>query len=148
MKHAYSFWDLLKINNEQFLIKSISHTAGHLPQIISCQLPKHTSPAPSIHVHLNSRPETENVQAIKRFKWIHTLILTDIADAEPPLIGAVVSWPAQKKLVASGGDVEGCGEVTTQCRQCLTMNCGSFKRNRRERQFAGGLLHQITPVKK
>lgn len=112
------------------------------------QLPKHTSSAQSTHAHSNSRPETGNVQAIKRFKWIHTLILTDIADAEPPLIGAMVSWPAQKKLVAGGGDVEGCGEVTTQCGQCLTVNCGSFKWNKRERQFSGGLLYQIIPVKK
>lgn len=73
-------------------MKSIaSHTAGHLPKIMPCQLPKHTCSAQSTHAHSNSRPETGNVQAIKRFKWIHTLILTDIADAEPPLIGAVVS---------------------------------------------------------
>lgn len=49
--------------------------------------------------------------------------------------------------MARGGDVEGGREVTAQCGQGLTMNCGSFKRNRRERQFAGGLLYQIIPVK-
>lgn len=60
-------------------------------------------------------------------KWIHTLILTDIADSESLLIGAVVSRPAQQELMASGGDVERSGNVTTQSGQGLTVDCRSLK---------------------
>lgn len=34
--------------------------------------------------------------------------------------------------MAGGGDVEGCGEVTAQCSQRLTVNCGSFTKKRVE----------------
>lgn len=46
--------------------------------------------------------------------WIHTLILTHISDVEAASAGAVVRGPAQQQLVACGGQVEGCFNVTTK----------------------------------
>lgn len=56
---------------------------------------------------------------------IHTLVLTNIANFEAPLVRAVVRRPADQELVTRGRDVEGGRQVTAQRRQCGTVGCGT-----------------------
>lgn len=51
------------------------------------------------------------------------MVLTNIANFEASLIGAVVRRPADQELVAGGGEVKGRRQVTAQGRQSGAVGC-------------------------
>lgn len=65
-------------------------------------------------------------------KWIHTLILTHVSDVEATSIGAMVRRPAQQELVARGGQIEGCLNVTAEGCHALAVYVGTL--TQRDRQ--------------
>lgn len=53
---------------------------------------------------------------------IHTLILTHISDVEASAVGAMIRRPAQQELVASGCEIKGCVNVTTEQGHALAVD--------------------------
>ena len=65
------------------------------------------------------------------------MVLTNIADSEAPLVGAVVGGPAHQELVAGAGDVEGRGQVSAQRGQGGAVGSGAWGGETKEDKVEG-----------